>query len=349
MDSKSLISLLATGIVIWFESAERNKNLAFIPRQLKRGLNILAGRYSIVIKDRTDMVETFSKEIGTWFEVDNMFSGEKLIEDGIPSDFAYEIAADRYDTEGELDQIKIIDVLKESSLFGKEEDYVDFRRFLIENPISSKDKIKKYIREKGRYYPEMQKTYSKLYEFYEEVPDRNHCGGKLKICSYCGWTLLEKKGSIRCVSNICRALGGVEKYKELCADGAELRLKRGAMKFISLPGKPEIEIMRKIEKLGLKVRLWPEFDKYDLEIEFDNERWAVDVKDYSNPHVLVGRIKEFPINDCQKAIVVVPRRRCLLDKSFKYVIDAENPEGFTFMTERALFKAIKEKISDEKL
>ncbi len=76
-----------------------------------------------------------------------------------------------------------------------------------------------------------------------------------------------------------------------------LWLKRGLRRFVTLPGLAEIRLERRLLKLKLKVELWPEFDSYDLHIEFpDGKAWAVDVKDWANPFLLALRVKNIPLN-----------------------------------------------------
>jgi hypothetical protein len=67
-----------------------------------------------------------------------------------------------------------------------------------------------------------------------------------------------------------------------------LKLTRGLERFWFYPGRAEIRLLEKLLKLGLEVELYPECDRYDLRVIFpDREVWAIDLKDYSNPYLLV--------------------------------------------------------------
>lgn len=62
--------------------------------------------------------------------------------------------------------------------------------------------------------------------------------------------------------------------------------------YICTPGKLELEILKCCEKYKIKSSLWPELDKYDIEIVFDNgEIWAVDAKQVRNPYFLRSNIR----------------------------------------------------------
>jgi hypothetical protein len=68
-----------------------------------------------------------------------------------------------------------------------------------------------------------------------------------------------------------------------------------------------------LAELGLQVELYPSCDRYDLRATFaDGEVWALDLKDYSNPYLLVKRLGDEPIpNDppWNFAYIVIPNER----------------------------------------
>ncbi len=103
--------------------------------------------------------------------------------------------------------------------------------------------------------------------------------------------------SLACATSDVEAELSIRPGRAIPAREHVLWLKRGLRRFVTLPGLAEIRLERRLLKLKLKVELWPEFDSYDLHIEFpDGKAWAVDVKDWANPFLLALRVKNIPLN-----------------------------------------------------
>ena len=160
--------LLAKGLKELYEKEE--KNYSKLNSKLKRAINILAGESGIIVEDRTDMIAKFSKKIGEWYKEDSIYKNEVFIKDGIPTDFCYEIALNTEDIEGELEQRVILEIRNEFKAYGKEEDYKNFRSYLVKNPISSRERLEKFILKNSGYNSKLKKVYARIYEFYEEIP-----------------------------------------------------------------------------------------------------------------------------------------------------------------------------------
>lgn len=116
----------------------------------------------------------------------------------------------------------------------------------------------------------------------------------------------ENKNALRVIENA---------YEEIYIQGKpgaseELRLRRGVMKYISVPGKLELEIYDYCSKQKVQSELWPEMDRYDLRITFsDGEIWAVDAKTIRRPQFLkenIIRDDGFPKGEYQKGFYVIP-------------------------------------------
>jgi hypothetical protein len=90
-------------------------------------------------------------------------------------------------------------------------------------------------------------------------------------------------------------------------------LKRGIERFWFYPGRAEIQLYQKLVDIGLDVELYPECDSYDIRIKFnDSEVWALDLKDYSNPYLLVRNLGNEPIPsepEWNIAYIVIPAER----------------------------------------
>ncbi len=341
------ISFLAKGIVELFKN--NNKNYSKLNNDLKRAINILAADNKVIIKDRSQMIQVLSKPIESWYGEDAFYKNERLISNGIPTDFCYEKVIDNQDVGAEIDQSIILEVKNEFKAYGKEEDYGEFRSFIIRNPIIVKSKLDDFIVKSSRYNSKMKKIYARIFDFYEDIPNHYINNNTIEICNYCGWTIINKCLDKHCISDYCKANQGIEKSKIKPYLKEMIRAKKGVMRYLVLPGIPELSIKAKIEKLGIKVILYPNFDQYDLEVVFDDCKWALDIKDYANPYNLVNQVTEFEPNSCEKSFIVIPNKRFMLNKDYKYIINAENVKGFEYIIERDLMKKIKEKIINERL
>ncbi|MGH1555567.1 hypothetical protein ACRAWF_38310 [Streptomyces sp. L7] len=61
------------------------------------------------------------------------------------------------------------------------------------------------------------------------------------------------------------------------------------------PGRAEVELEARLTALGLRVRMWPAYDAYDVHITFaDGWVWAVDVKDWAHPAFLGRAARPVP-------------------------------------------------------
>ncbi|MBR1853782.1 MAG: hypothetical protein IJ794_11695 [Lachnospiraceae bacterium] len=82
------------------------------------------------------------------------------------------------------------------------------------------------------------------------------------------------------------------------------------MKYISVPGKLELEIFNYCTKRKLQSALWPEMDKYDIGITFANgDVWAIDAKAVREPRFLKEKIildGGFPSGDYVEGYYVIP-------------------------------------------
>lgn len=110
-------------------------------------------------------------------------------------------------------------------------------------------------------------------------------------------------------------------------------VKRSVHARTCIPGIPEVRLYDALGKKDLKsVVMWPGGDKYDIRLEYHtDEVWALDVKDYANPHTLAKKIKDDfrkqfnwkndPLLGWNKFFYVVPDYRIDWDKHY---IDALN-------------------------
>ena len=137
---------------------------------------------------------------------------------------------------------------------------------------------------------------------------------------------------------------------KLDASGGELyRLKKGIMRYFAAPGKLELDIVAFCQKKNIHWVLWPQLDRYDVEIQFsDGEVWEIDAKAYRNPIALRTKILNdngFPTGDYARGYYVIPNEYTANQKNYTTIINRalKNQENVMCVTLRALKSEISKK------
>lgn len=197
----------------------------------------------------------------------------------------------------EVEQRAVYDCLK----YLNQKEYVHLRKYFIENPIVKIQDLRKLkIR-----YSQNDIALQAIENAYEEI--KNDCF----VCPKCGWTLQKEKIGMRCQSRSCTNVKYIQGELHSIPGGTEmLRLRRGVMKYIAVPGRIELEIHNYCNKHNVQSVLWPDMDTYDVQILFPNKDvWAVDAKAVREPNVLREKIRQdggFPTGDYKKGLYVIP-------------------------------------------
>ena len=113
---------------------------------------------------------------------------------------------------------------------------------------------------------------------------------------------------------------------KLDASGGGLyRLKKGIMRYFAAPGKLELDIVAFCQKKNIHWVLWPQLDRYDVEIQFsDGEVWEIDAKAYRNPITLKTKIQNdngFPTGDYARGYYVIPNEYTANQKNYTTIIN----------------------------
>ena len=131
--------------------------------------------------------------------------------------------------------------------------------------------------------------------------------------------------------------------------GGLYRLKKGIMRYFAAPGKLELDIVAFCEKKNIRWALWPQLDRYDVEIQFsDGEVWEIDAKAYRNPIALRTKILNdngFPTGDYARGYYVIPNEYTANQKNYTTIINRalKNQENVMCVTLRALKSEISKK------
>lgn len=208
-------------------------------------------------------------------------------------------------------------MLYEMMMKLNQELYSEIRRFIIENPILSPDKHRK-MKMKYSDHPSAIEALSFAYEEFNQEAYK---------CPVCGWTMLKGKYGLICHSPHCTDVKPLltEEDKLDLSAGPVLRLKEGIMRYFAQPGKLELEIANFCQKKKLSWTLWPEMDRYDVEIRFpDGDIWEIDAKAYHNPVSLRNKIRNdngFPSGDYQRGFFVVPTQYTRKQRNYTSIVN----------------------------
>lgn len=207
----------------------------------------------------------------------------------------------------ETQEKNIIEGTDEFALYEKiirlpQEEYCSVRRFIIEHPILTIDERREILVQLA----DNAVAKEAIHVAYEQFQEKGY------RCPACGWTMTDGSFGPVCHSEYCvKPLPILNDATKL--DGAAetvYRLKKGIMRYFAQPGKLELEIADYCEEKGISWALWPQKDKYDVEIIFsDGTVWEIDAKAYRNPIALRSKIENdngLPDGDYQRGFFVIP-------------------------------------------
>lgn len=230
----------------------------------------------------------------------------------------------------------------EQFAFVSEEQYVFLRKYIIEHPIINL--IDKYeFNQSGKKIGLTPDYMDKFIETaFEPIPE-NVVG----ICGFCKWTVVKTTFNKRCIDRLCyNNTDNFFHVEEIRDKTTKLRLKPGVMKFMSLPGKDELELYEYCKALKLDVALWPDKDRYDLKIVTSSTVLAVDVKSYFSPYLLAHHIESKGIfknlQGSERRILVVPDHRVQKKDYIQIIRNILDDKGVESMTMKSLKKIVRE-------
>lgn len=233
----------------------------------------------------------------------------------------------------------ILDGTDERILYEKmtvldQETYCRVRRYIIENPIIT-------IEDRRIMSLELADNPAARDAFqfaYEEITEDCY------RCPRCGWTMVSGKYGYSCHSTHCTDIHPelTDEMRLDASSGDLYRLKKGIMRYFSAPGKLELEIAAFCEKKKLRWALWPQMDRYDVEIQFsDGEVWEIDAKAYRNPIALRTKIQNdngFPKGEYARGYFVIPGEYTVNQRNYTAIINRvlENQKNIKCVTLKSL-------------
>jgi len=207
--------------------------------------------------------------------------------------------------------------LYEEMIFLDQETYCKIRRYIIENPIISLEDRQMMSLELA----DNQAAKDAFQFAYEKITEDCY------RCPCCGWTMTQDKYGYNCHSSHCTDTTPylTDEMKLDISAGVFYRLKKGIMRYFAAPGKLELEIVAFCEKKKINWALWPQMDRYDVEIRFsDGEIWEVDAKAYQSPIALREKIKKdngFPEGEYARGYFVIPGEYTVNQRNYTAIIN----------------------------
>jgi hypothetical protein len=237
------------------------------------------------------LVDWLHQPIEAWDGIGERFKREEatrlLLVNGYPSELCVQLASrfvNTYDPHLELQDDNFRQFLEACRDIQDPEQYAEVRTFINLTPLV--EDFHEQVSGNPRWRAEVRPWLNRCYEDIPRACIRRH-GGELYIylCPYCSWVLLWNRNEASChLNGPCAFIDGnlSEKARQVPYLVGMARTTEGVQRYVVAP---EITLIRIHSRLsrewGLRCSLYPQFDAYDLLIEFPNgKRWAVDVKDH---------------------------------------------------------------------
>lgn len=219
-----------------------------------------------------------------------------LLFHGFPTEQAYDLARHvEGHTNLEIDDLLFKGILEYCQQNRLEEQYTNARQFLVEHSWL----------QHGTHSINSNLDWDKpvvegLSASYEHIPlkARRMIDGTelVALCPRCGWTLEWYGDYASCYSDLCgRLIERIHRPERWVPYHPEMvRVNRGVQQYVVAPEQQLLVLKTALEKMGAACKLWVAVDSYDLWVQFPSGlRWAIDLKDYSNPSRLASAFKPF--------------------------------------------------------
>lgn len=346
---------IAAGIHSIHSRGEMMMDIYPYPKPLQQGFDRLTWLYQqrkvTPPQSVMELLHWCAKPFSEWPSVDELLpkeweSTDQLLAWWMPTQFCHELYIGNLNVADELLLNQhFIKMLEECRSLQAQSGYVQFRRLFIEHPLIESVELQEKVQQFSSV--RMRQLIREAYEFIPETFSKN---GQLDVCGSCGYLRQPIEGRLKCEQEVCFNYFPKAPARYLSHTSTLLRLKRPFRRYISFPGLAELRLANNLQKLGLKVELWPQFDRYDLHITFPKgTSWAIDVKDWSNPYLLGRSLKEIPYSgDFSRFYYVVPNYRLTYRADYTRAVESQSLyiKGATkVVSERQFIRAVKKQIT----
>ena len=275
-------------------------------------------------RDLPECVEWSRKPLAIWGIEDlpsGLSGGAVILNDDWKLEEEFENFLSDSPNRVEIEQSVLLQVKNHCETEGLQKDYVEFRKFVIENAVVSETDMREQLSTLSD-----DTLRGLLKDAYEPAPGTSGSEGYLMVCPFCGWTMTmnRRKNVIECSLSRCWQLADLRRDHspeliELSESEVYYQATRGIRDSTISPGKVEIRLYETLRGKGIEVSLWPGFDAYDLGVRLSDGRvWAVDCKDWKNPKSLANDLPgEFPeYGNWERAFYVFPKYRRDLTRNY---------------------------------
>jgi hypothetical protein len=337
-EAEVVVSLVASGLVRtrgWRGVSVRERPY---DRALQLGLDRLAAASALAgvpaPRGVSDLVWDWSatRPVNKWplvFEADAQVGGELLLIGGEPSEFCLEWSVEAADVVAEVHESTLVSQVKTGAeQAGRPDLYAEWRRFVTSHAVLDPGG---FLAVKNRFL-DVPQWATWLDESYEPVPPAAMQAGQIAVCGQCEqWMVPARGGGWLCESPRCLRAIHVPDPVLRAAAGA-CRLRAELVRFVALPGRPELALAAALAARGARVILYPGLDALDLVARWpDGYAVGVDVKDWHKPYLLARKIRKFPRWEAghpfsyRDAFVVVPADRVARNHAYCDIVRRHSP------------------------
>jgi len=308
------LHLIASGLSMLVQSVTDGHPLSVpYPPALQRGLDRLVvaclRQSQTPPRSVVELIDWCRKPLSSWplaLPADAIGPADTLLISDFPTRICDGWACAKPDVEAELGEQHLIRSVFQTCMEANNTTaYTAFRSLLIQHPVLTAFEFQQHMMR-----PELDILREHIRAAYAPAPVATIVQEHYHCCGNCGNLLLHTStGNLECEDERCR--GNSRIGRTIPAHDEVVWLKRGLRRFVAAPGRVEIALAEELERMGVQVELWPEFDRYDVRITFpNNEVWAIDVKDWANPFLLARSVRPIPRQPpWDRAFFVVPDER----------------------------------------
>lgn len=198
-------------------------------------------------------------------------------------------------TSSELDlrEQLAFDALREASdqfVERESEAYSSLRLWIVEHPVTTANAQRLFMRDRN-----LQLAANFLSGCYEALGPKHLVEGELHLCQGCGTPMRRSVGApglYACTLRQCRKFDVPVRSKASDVSADTVVVNAAIMLYWVGPGLDEAAVYRQAMKCQRQPRVYPDRDTCDVSL--DDDKTGIDIKSYSNPHVLADNLSRRP-------------------------------------------------------
>ncbi|MFD2171023.1 hypothetical protein [Tumebacillus lipolyticus] len=253
-----------------------------------------------------------------------------------------------YDSPEEAHAKEVLSILQycRSNVPQLDEQYRQIRMFLITKPVVTYNELNLFVTTLGDI-----SLYNSVRNCYEEI---TQVASRYRKCPRCGWTLEQRNHQWLCgIDDICGQIQSREQQLLSWSTTERLfRLRTGVYRYTMLPGLAELRAHDELVKRGYEVKMFPDVDRFDLEVKLGQRYIYLDMKDFSNPFSLAKFFNDQTAYQLQKfsgkgIYIVIPEYRTKRYPGFVSTLRkilSPHANHIRILDEKHILKMLKEEV-----